>query len=192
MKRLYILLLLVLAAAGIAGVGYLVMFDSQLRGGALDSAMQAVLDKHDVDAVTVARAILENHRETRQIAALWSSLYWGFAWGSAVLSALAGLILKVESFLPNEKLKKDVAALLAMSAALLVTISTSGDFQRKWQANRTASAEIERTGYAFLERNAEDPRPYLREVGNSLQKRHLAILGGSESRKPSAAASAAQ
>ena len=75
MKRLCITLALLLGGAGIAGVGYLVMFDSRLRGGALDEAMQVVLEKHDVDAVTVARAILQNHRETRQIAALWSPLY---------------------------------------------------------------------------------------------------------------------
>jgi len=59
---------------------------------------------------------------------------------------------------------------------VLVRISTSGDLQRQWLADRTASAEIDRTGYAFLERNAGNPMTCLREVGNSLQKRHLAIL----------------
>ncbi|KQV52871.1 hypothetical protein ASC95_08720 [Pelomonas sp. Root1217] len=178
-----------LAIVAFGGAVYLYQMDNQLRGGALDDAMEAMLKRTDVDAAIVARAILENHRDTRQIAALWSSLYWGFAWGAAVLSALAGLVLKVESFIPEEKLKRDIAALLTVSAALLVTVSTSGDFQRKWQANRTAAAELERTGYAFLERNGEDPRAFLREVGNSLQKRHLAILGTTESRPPGAPAS---
>ena len=149
-----------------------------------------MLNSKNVDATIVANAIAENHRETRDIAALWSSRYWGFAWGAAILSALAGLVLKVEPFLPDEKLKKDIAASLTVSAALMVTISTSGDLQRKWQANRTASAEIERTGYAFLERNGEEPKSFLRGVGNSLQKRHLAILGTSKSRPVSPAASA--
>jgi len=167
----------------LAGVGYLIAVDSQLRGGALDDAMQTVLDKNDVDAVTVGKAILASHRETRQIASIWSFLYWGFAWGAAALSALAGLVLKVESFFPDEKRKRDLAALLTVVSAILVTISTGGDFQRKWQANRTASAEIERTGYAFLEKNGENPRGFLLEVGNSLEKRHLAILGSSDSRK---------
>ena len=180
-----------IAAAAILTIGLIyavadfVAFDSQLRGGALESALKPLIDKKDGDASVVATAILENHRETRRIAALWSGLYWGFAWGAAILSALAGLILKLESFLSNEKVKRDLAALLSVSAALLITISTSGDFQRKWQANRTASAEIERTGYAFLEKNGADARAYLSEVGNSLQKRHLAILGNSDSRRTS-------
>jgi hypothetical protein len=58
---------------------------------------------------------------------------------------------KLESILRNEAIKKDVAA--AVAAAILITISTSGDFQRKWQANRTAAAELERIGYDFLEKS---------------------------------------
>jgi hypothetical protein len=50
-------------------------------------------------------------------------------------------VLKLETLLGNEALKKDCAALLSVAAALLVTLSTSGDFQRKWQANRIAAAE---------------------------------------------------
>ena len=194
MNRKYLLgLLLVLLLLGAAVVGYLISFDSQLRGGALDTALQPIIDRKDPDSSVVALAIRENHRETRQIAALWSGLYWGFAWGAAVLGALAGLILKLESLLPDEKAKKDIAAFLTVTAALMVTISTSGDFQRKWQANRTASAEIERTGYDFLEHNGANARSYLAEVGNSLQKRHLAILGGEPRRtaaEPGKAASA--
>lgn len=181
MKRRAIVLVLV-GVAVCAGVGYLVIFDSQLRGGALEAALQPIVEKGDSDASPVALAILQNHRETRQIAALWSGLYWGFAWTAAIFSALAGVILKLESMLPDEKMKKDIAALLTVCAALLVTISTSGDFQRKWQANRTASAEIERTGYAFLEHNGADARSYLAEVGASLEKRHYAILGAGDKR----------
>lgn len=183
-KTIVWLAVFLILAAGVAyKVADFVLFDSQLRGGALESALKPIIEKKGSDAAVVALAILENHQETRRIAALWSGLYWGFSWGAAILSALAGLILKLESFLPNEKVKKDLAALLAVSAALLVTISTSGDFQRKWQANRTASAEIERTGYAFLEQDGANARTYLSEVGDSLQKRHLAILGSNESRR---------
>ena len=70
-----------------------------------------------------------------------------------------------------------------MAAALLITISTSGDFQRKWQANRIAAAELERTGYEFLEKDGADARSYLAAVGPILLRRHLAIVGGSEPRK---------
>lgn len=181
-RKLLIALLLLLILFAVAAC--LIAFDSQLRGGALENALKPIIDKKDGEASVVALAILENHRETRQIAALWSGLYWGFAWAAAIFSALAGVILKLESVLPNEKLKKDIAAFFSVAAALMVTISTSGDFQRKWQANRTASAEIERTGYAFLQHNGANARSYLSEVGNSLQKRHMAILGGEPRKSP--------
>lgn len=188
MLRKWILGLLALAA--VAAVVSLFLLDSQLRGGALDCALQPyVEDKAHSDVALVARAIQRNHRETRQIAALWSTLYWGFAWTAGIFSALAGLILKLESMMPDEKRKKDIAAALTACAALLVTISTSGDFQRKWQANRTASAEIESTGYRFLEHDGTDPRSYLPDLAKSLERRHFAILGsGDPPGKPGAAA----
>jgi hypothetical protein len=93
---------------------------------------------------------------------------------------LAGLVLKLESILKNEAVKKDVAAAFAVTAAVLITISTSGDFQRKWQANRTAAAELERLGYDFLATNGASPRSYLAAVGKILMTRHSAILGSTD------------
>lgn len=49
---------------------------------------------------------------------------------------------------------------MAVGAALLITVSTSGDFQRKWQANRIAAAELERLGYLLLETGADQPKRY--------------------------------
>ena len=77
-----------------------------------------------------------------------------------------------------------MAALLSVTAALLITISSGGDFQRKWQANRIAAAELERTGYEFLENDGADARTYLATVGQSLLRRHMAIVGSSEQRNP--------
>jgi hypothetical protein len=185
--------MLSVAVALVAAMAWLLTYDSQLRGGALEDALQHLVTPDGSDASVVAQAILENHRETRLIAALWSGLYWGFAWTSAIFGALAGLILKLESLFDNEKRRKDVAAFLTMTAALLVTISTGGDFQRKWQANRIASAEIERLGYGFLEHKGENARSYLAELSSALYKRHMAILGGdqqSSRRQPSGSESA--
>lgn len=72
---------------------------------------------------------------------------------------------------------------MAVAAALLVTISTSGDFQRKWQANRTAAAELERAAYDFLENDGADARTYLGRISDSLHKRHMSILGTVEQSK---------
>jgi hypothetical protein len=94
-----------------------------------------------------------------------------------VLGALSGLVLKLESFLQDEKAKKDIAALFTVSAAIMITVSTGGDFQRKWQANRAAAAKIEHLGYEYLSRQGENPRPYVERLSDILLQRHLSILG---------------
>jgi hypothetical protein len=153
------------------------------RGEALGIALSPLIAKPNSDQALVANIILENYREARANAARWSGVYWGFTFFAATLSALAALVLKLETLIKDEAAKKDIAATLAVVAALLMTISTSGDFQRKWQANRIAAAELERTGYEFLEKNALEPRSYLASVGQILHRRHLAIAGGSEAGK---------
>jgi len=158
------------------------------RGEALSAALGPLIEKQNTEQSLVARAILDNYLETRANAARWSGVYWGFTFAAAVLSALAGLILKFETMVRNEGVKKDVAALFAVAAALLITISSSGDFQRKWQANRIAAAELERTGYEFLEKNGADARSFLASVGQTLFRRHLAIAGGNENRADTAEA----
>jgi len=148
------------------------------RGQALQDALRPVIDEETTDRAIVAKAILTNYLEVRANASKWSGVYWGCTFVAAVFSALAGLILKLESLPIEEKLRKDIAATIAVTAAILITISTSGDFQRKWQANRIAAAEIERTGYAFLEKDGTDARSFLATVGKTLLKRHMAIVGG--------------
>lgn len=133
------------------------------RADAITAALHSSITQQDTDHSLVAKAILDNYKEARSNAARWSGVYWGFTFLAAIFSALAGIILKVESiFKNNEQMKKDVAALLAVCAALLITISTSGDFQRKWQANRVAASELERAAYYFLENSkTKEPRKYL-------------------------------
>lgn len=154
------------------------------RADALSAALKPLIAQQNTDQSLVASAILDNYKEARSNASRWSGVYWGFTFLAAIFSALAGVILKVESvFKNNEQLKKDVAAMLAVGAALLITISTSGDFQRKWQANRVAASELERTAYDFLENGASAPRKYFSDIGNILHKRNLAILGDVDQKK---------
>lgn len=182
--RVQILAAIVVLGALVAGTWwYLADRDTWPRGEALEVALQPLVDKQNSDQSLVARVILDNYLETRANASRWSGIYWGCTFVAAVLSALAALILKLETLIRNEGAKKDLAALFSIAAALLITISTSGDFQRKWQANRIAAAELEKTGYEFLERNAADARSYLAPVGQILLRRHMAIVGGSEQRK---------
>jgi hypothetical protein len=158
--------------------------DTWPRGEALGTALSPLMEGKSSDPSLVARVIWDNYLETRANASRWSGLYWGMTFAAAVLSALAALVLKLETLIKNEGAKKDLAALLSVAAALLITVSTSGDFQRKWQANRIAAAELEKTGYEFLEKDGADARSYLAAVGQILLRRHMAIVGGSEQRTP--------
>ena len=146
------------------------------RGDALVAALKPLIETSNSDLSKVARAILDNFHETRLNASIWSGVYWGCTFLAAVFSALAGLILKFEVILKNVEIKKDVAALLAVLSAIIITISTSGDFQRKWQANRIAASEFEQTGYYLLE-NTSDARSYFKIIGNILHKRNMAVVG---------------
>jgi hypothetical protein len=181
-----LLAVVVVSCVGTAAWWYFAECGARPRGEALGVALRSLIDKQNPDQSLVARAILDNYLETRSNAANWSGVYWGFTFLAAALSALAGLILKFEAFVKNDAIKKDVAALFSVAAALLITISTSGDFQRKWQANRIAAAELERTGYELLEKNAADPRTYFASVARILHNRNVSIVGSMEQRKPAA------
>ena len=176
---------LLLAVFGVSVWCLLQDRDMWPRGEVLGTALRPFIEGKNSEQALVARVIWDNYLETRANASRWSGLYWGLTFAAAVLSALAAVVLKLETIIKNEGAKKDIAAVFSVAAALMVTISISGDFQRKWQANRTAAAELERAGYEFLEKDGAEARSYLATIGQSLLKRHTAIVGGSEQRKPS-------
>lgn len=180
-----LVVVLLLCAFGVGAWWFLRNRDNWPRGEALRVALHPLITKTNTDQSLVAGVILDNYREARSNASRWSGVYWGFTFAAAALSALAGLILKFESIVKNEGVKKDVAAFFAVGAALLITISTGGDFQRKWQANRIAAADLERIGYELLEKDGANPRSYLASLGQILFRRHMAIVGGTEQGKPS-------
>ncbi|NGY06330.1 DUF4231 domain-containing protein [Solimonas terrae] len=169
-------LLLVLAPC-IVVAGWLCFHNNWPRGEALGIALQTAIAQGDADKSLVARLIWSNYVETRADASRWSGIYWGFTFTAALFSALAALILKFETLLKNEAAKKDVAAILSVAAALLITVSTSGDFHQKWQANRVAAAQLEQIGYQFLSADGAEPRRYLPAVGRVLLVRSVAIAG---------------
>ncbi|MGQ0708262.1 MAG: hypothetical protein ACT4NV_00775 [Rhodoferax sp.] len=176
--------LLLLAAAGAVALSW-------PRTAILEDALQPLLTQTGSDAALVARALFQNYDETRSIAARWSGVYWSFTFAAAVCSALAGVILKFETWLASAEAKKDWAAALSVTAALLITISTSGDFQRKWQANRVAAAELERLGYALLYQRGANAAQYYAAIGDVLQRRNLAVVGDWDGKSSQTSAGAA-
>ena len=76
------------------------------------------------DEQRIGQIIFDSYNEYRADARNWSAVYFGCLFFSAACAALAGVVIKLEFFLKNEGFKKDLAAVLAMLSALLVTLST--------------------------------------------------------------------
>jgi hypothetical protein len=75
---------------------------------------------------------VQNFRDSfRRGSAGWAVAYHLSLFGAAVLSAAAALFIKLSNM-------ENLAAVLATSAAVLTTLSSVGDFQRKWHADRDA------------------------------------------------------
>jgi hypothetical protein len=92
------------------------------------------------------KEVKEKYDEYASYAWRWSGAYWGFVFGAAIMSAFAGILLKLDALKDTKLLalsQTDLAALLAGTAALLLSISTAGDFAGKWRANRTAKFRTE-------------------------------------------------
>lgn len=127
-----------------------------------------------------------NYCEYQRNSLNWSAAYFSCLLLSAVFSALAGFVLKIKAFSGAAVLKEDLAALLAMTAALLITLSTVGEFQRKWQANRMAASDTEALAYDLLKSpfgNAERAEVIakLREIAS---QRNREIVGDRPSGQP--------
>ena len=124
--------------------------------------------------------ILNNYHEYRANTVRWSAVYYGCLFGSAFFSALAALFLKLEILNERPKLRNDISASLATLAALLITLSSIGDFQRKWGANRVAASAMENLAYEMLRPSAALNRDSIlskiQEINNA---RNAGIVGES-------------
>ena len=125
------------------------------RGLGLLETLPALLQElPNKDEQRIGKIILDNYQEYRGNTFFWSAAYFGCLFFSAVCAALAGLVIKLE-FLKNDSLKKDLAAVLAMVSALLITLSSVGNYHEHWLANRLAAAKTEKLGYAFMAADRE-------------------------------------
>lgn len=144
------------------------------RGVALNDLPQM----YPAKSKAVGQLVIKTYREYRANAAKWSGVYFTCIFGSAFLSAMAGLLLKLELLQRWPQLRNDLAATSAMLAALLITLSTVGDFQRKWQANRVAAAGMENLAYELL--NAKTPQALesaISEIQSINDARNRGIVG---------------
>lgn len=107
--------------------------------------------QHDLGIVLAV-----NYHEYRSNSTWWSFAYYGCVFLSAFLSASAAFVLKLESFPDKPALKKDLAALFSTLAAVLITLTTVGNFQQKWQANRLAATAMQNLIYEVWKGDAPE------------------------------------
>lgn len=147
--RIFIFIAIAITVAIVVVVG-LRCFSAQLLSS--DSRGVAMVDLpklYPPENKALGEIVIKTYREYRANTARWSFVYFTCIFGSAVLSAMAALILKLELLQAWPRLRNDAAATSAVVAALLITLSTTGDFQRKWHANRMAAAGMENLAYAL-------------------------------------------
>ena len=155
-SRLYVLIAAVAVVFLVAILWwFLTERASWSRGEALGVALASLIDKPKTDESLVARAILDNYVDAGNCLAVERGLLGIHLCGGGT-QRTGWAHLKFESIVKDQAVKKDIAALFSVVAAMMITISTSGDFQRKWQANRIAAAELERIGYELLAKSGAD------------------------------------
>jgi len=119
-----------------------------------------------------------NYHEFRNNSSWWSIAYFGSLFLSALFSATAALVLKLECFPNKPSLKKDLAAALSTAAAVLITLSTVGNFQQKWEANRLAATATENLVYEVWKGGAGESRADIySKIEEINQSRNDAIVG---------------
>jgi len=106
---------------------------------------------------------------------MWSALYHGSLYLSAICSATAALILKLD-YLKGSKYQSDLSAILAGAGAIIATLTAAGSFHRKWRVNRTSKSGLEqlRIDLSDPKTDAEKIRMRLKEM---VQKHDEGIIG---------------
>lgn len=150
------------------------------RGEGFLTLMQEALKGIKPEEMTIGNTILNNYHEYRDNSVRWSGIYHTCLFASAALGAFSALVLKLEFFVNNMELKKDLAATAATLSALFITFSTVGDFQGRWQANRIASGRIESLGYEFATAKTKDLPYFSSKIREISMDRNQEIVGGPE------------
>lgn len=142
------------------------------------AALQELSNQVPPELKNLCTLIVIDYREYRANSVRWSAAYFGCIFGSAFLSALAGVVLKLESLAGKPALKNDLAASFAAVAALLITLSTLGNFQRNWAANRIAASKMENLAYELLKpETATDRNRILERIQEINEARNAGLVG---------------
>lgn len=112
---------------------------------------------HDEERAYLAQQLAAKFRWFNTGSHLWSAVHHWSLGISAVCSALAAVVLKLNwahEVFPTAADRDDLAAVLAALATLITAISAAGSFGRKWQSNRISRGRVERLQIALSDPTA--------------------------------------
>lgn len=173
----YVVVLLSIGYLGFRTSKHLYADTGRSRSAILIKSLEDLTKATDDEVSSAARHINGNLKEIMGYRVRWSAVHWSFVFGAAVFSATAGFLPNTESFAQFAAVKADIASFLAITSALMITISTSGSFGNKWQANRFATAQLESLGYELIGEKTPDGAHYMKQLQEILKQRHLTIIG---------------
>ena len=174
--RFIVVAAVVLAVLGAAALILPQILAPESRG--VGVALKQLPQLYPSETQPLGEVVLKTYWEYRTNSTWWSAVYFTCLFGSAFLSALAGLVLKLELLQAWPRFRNDLAATAAVLAALLITLSTAGDFQRKWQANRIAAAAMENLAYELVTpKTPADLHAVIVEIQAINEARNKGIVG---------------
>jgi hypothetical protein len=125
-----------------------------------------------------SKIITGKYKEYGRNTMLWSGAYHGALCLAALLSAAGGIILKLDSILKDrDALRKDIAAMCAGLAALVLTLSATTDANRKWQSNRVAEYATENLLYEMATTSPSDVKQLYKRLEEIVVRQNEGILG---------------
>jgi len=114
------------------------------------------------------------YKSRRRSTKMWSALYHGSLYVSAISSGAAAVILKLDFLKGNYQ--SDLSAILAGAGAIIVALTAAGSFHTKWRVNRKSRSGLEqlRIDLSNPEMDGEQIRTRLKEI---VQKHDEGIIG---------------
>ncbi|MDN3546687.1 hypothetical protein QWZ02_19735 [Kinneretia asaccharophila] len=103
----------------------------------------------------LVRLITEQETRFRVGKSRWNFWYYGSMYGAVLFSATSALVLKLEMERLKGDWQTDAAALLATLAAILGTVSSTGNFERRWRTSRQAQATMQKLQVDLQSPNAD-------------------------------------
>jgi hypothetical protein len=120
--------------------------------------------------------VAEQERRFRDGKGRWNFWYYSGMYGAVMFSAASALVLKLDMERLKGDWQTDAAALLATLAAILGTVSSTGNFERRWRTSRLARASMQKL-QVDLQRPDADLNSIANEYKRTIDNYQVGVVG---------------